>query len=85
MTRSIATGLPDACLVSDPSVVLGKPDPDDPDANPTWSSEPRQLPRNIPAVEGSQANPEHAASTPRSPSLVISCCVSSAFLHGAFA
>ncbi len=32
---SIATGLPDACLVSDPSIVLGKPDPDDPDANPS--------------------------------------------------
>jgi len=35
----IATGAPDACLVSDPSVVLGKPDPDDPDANPMWSPE----------------------------------------------
>jgi hypothetical protein len=34
---SIPTGLPDACLVSDPSSVLGKPDPDDPDANPVWS------------------------------------------------
>ena len=33
----IATGLPDACLVSDPSVVLGKPDPDDADASPVWS------------------------------------------------
>jgi len=34
----IARGLPDACLVSDPSTALGKPDPDDPDANPIWSS-----------------------------------------------
>ncbi len=33
----IATGLPDACLVSDRWVVLGKPDPDDPDSNPVWT------------------------------------------------
>ena len=36
---SIATGLPDACLVSDPSAVLGRPDPDDPGANPIWSAD----------------------------------------------
>ena len=35
---SIATGLPDACLVSDPSAVLGKADPDNPDSNPVWSA-----------------------------------------------
>lgn len=33
----VPTGLPDACLVTDPDVVLGKPDPDDPDANPVWT------------------------------------------------
>jgi hypothetical protein len=32
----IATGLPDACLVTDPEAVLGMPDPDDPDSNPVW-------------------------------------------------
>jgi len=35
----IATGLPAACLVADPSIVLGKPNPDDPISNPVWSSE----------------------------------------------
>ena len=29
----IATGLPAACLVADPSIVLGKPNPDDPISN----------------------------------------------------
>ena len=34
---NVPTGLPDACLVTDPTIVLGKPDPDDPDANPAWA------------------------------------------------
>jgi len=34
----IARGLPDACLVTDPTTEFGKPDPDDPDANPIWAS-----------------------------------------------
>jgi hypothetical protein len=32
----IATGLPAACLVSDSSIVLGEPNPDDPNSNPIW-------------------------------------------------
>ena len=34
---NVPTGIPDACLVTDPNIVLGKPDPDDPDANPAWA------------------------------------------------
>ncbi len=43
----IATGLPDACLVSDRWAVLGKPDSDDPDANPVWSFRSSHLPGHI--------------------------------------
>jgi hypothetical protein len=56
---SIATGLPDACLVSDPSIVLGKPDPDDPDANPIWSSDQSSCQTTFHFVGGNQTNPEH--------------------------
>jgi 6-pyruvoyl-tetrahydropterin synthase-like protein len=56
---SIATGLPDACLVSDPSVVLGKPDPDDPDANPIWRPDQGSCQAIFAALRGNQANPEH--------------------------
>ena len=56
---SIATGLPDACLVSDPSVVLGKPDPDDPDANPIWSPDQGSCQATFATVHGNQTNPEH--------------------------
>jgi hypothetical protein len=56
---SIATGLPDACLVDDPSVVLGKPDPDDPDSNPVWSRDERSCQATFHFVRGNQANPEH--------------------------
>ncbi len=55
----IATGLPDACLVSDPSVELGKPDPDDPDNNPTWAPDQSSCQATFTAVGGSQTNPEH--------------------------
>jgi hypothetical protein len=56
---SIATNLPDACLVSDPSVVLGKPDPDDPDANPIWSPDQHSCQAAFHFVGGNQTNPEH--------------------------
>ncbi len=56
---SIATGLPDACLVSDPSIVLGKPDPDDPDANPIWSPDQGSCQATFHFVGGNQTNPEH--------------------------
>ena len=55
----IATGLPDACLVGDPSAVLGRPDPDDPDANPIWSPDQGSCQATFMAVNGSQTNPEH--------------------------
>jgi hypothetical protein len=56
---SIATGLPDACLVSDPSIVLGKPDPDDPDNNPVWSPHEGSCQATFHFVNGNQTNPEH--------------------------
>jgi len=56
---SIATGLPDTCLVSDPSIVLGKPDPDDPDANPSWSPDQGSCQATFATLQGNQTNPEH--------------------------
>jgi hypothetical protein len=56
---SIATGLPDACLVSDLSLVLGKPDPDDPDANPIWSPDQGSCHATFATLHGLQTNPEH--------------------------
>jgi len=56
---SIATGLPDACLVSDPAVILGLPDPDDPDANPAWSPDQGSCQAVFHFVNRLQTNPEH--------------------------
>jgi hypothetical protein len=56
---SISTGLPDACLVSDPSIALGKPDPDDPDANPIWSPDQGSCQATFPTLHSLQTNPEH--------------------------
>jgi hypothetical protein len=55
----IATGLPDACLVGDPSTELGKPNPDDPEANPIWSADQGSCQATFTAANGGQANPEH--------------------------
>jgi hypothetical protein len=70
----IATGLPDACLVSDPSIVLGKPDPDDPDANPAWTPDQNTCQATFAEVGGNQTNPEHrsfAATIPHAGYLVL--------------
>ena len=56
---SIATGLPDACLVSDPSAVLGKADPDNPDSNPVWSAGQNACQATFTTVDGARTNPEH--------------------------
>jgi hypothetical protein len=56
---SIATGLPDACLVIDPSIILGKPNPDDPDSNPVWSPDQGSCQAAFHFVGGIQTNPEH--------------------------
>ena len=56
---SIATGLPDACLVSDPAIVLGRPDPDNPDSNPVWSRDQGSCQATLHFVKGNQTNPEH--------------------------
>ncbi len=56
---AIAIGLPDACLVSDSSVVLGRPDPDDPDANPVWSQDQGSCRATFQFQRGLLANPEH--------------------------
>ncbi|MGB0065216.1 MAG: 6-pyruvoyl-tetrahydropterin synthase-related protein [Terracidiphilus sp.] len=56
---SIATGLPDACLVSDPSTVLGKADPDNPENNPAWDREQGSCQATFHFVSGLQCNSEH--------------------------
>ncbi len=72
---TVPTGMPDACLVTDPNIVLGKPDPDDSDANPvwtpyqgtclanfTWAAGPRSSPEGThTSAGGAQLNPEHRA------------------------
>ena len=71
---SIATGLPDACLVSDPSLVLGKADPDDPDANPIWSPDQGSCQATFATLHGLQTNPEHReirATTPHAGYLIL--------------
>ncbi len=55
----IPTGLPDACLVSDRWVVLGKPDPDDAEANPVWAPNQGTCQATFKWDDGAQANPEH--------------------------
>jgi hypothetical protein len=71
---SIARGLPDACLVSDPSAVLGKADPDNPDSNPVWSAGQNSCQATFTTVGGARANPEHRtirATIPHSGYLVL--------------
>ena len=53
---TVARGLPDACLVSDPDTELGKPDPDDSSANPIWALDQKSC-LEIFAVD--RSNPEH--------------------------
>jgi hypothetical protein len=70
----IATRLPDACLVSDPSAALGKTDPDDPDANPIWSTDQGSCQATFAVAGGNQTNPEHrsfVATIPRPGYLVL--------------
>lgn len=55
----IATGLQDACLVSDPTVILGKPDSDDPEANPAWSPNQGSCQATFSWLNGNAADPEH--------------------------
>ena len=70
----IPTGLPDACLVSDRWAVLGKPDPDDPGANPVWTPDQNTCQATFKWDGGAQANPEHRtlhATMPQSGILVM--------------
>ena len=55
----IARGLPDACLVSDPNMRLGKPDANDPDANPQWSRQQGSCDATYVTAGDGSANPEH--------------------------
>jgi hypothetical protein len=61
---SIATGLPDACLVSDPSIVLGKPDASDPESNPVWSRDQGSCQATFHFLNGNRGNPEHREMRP---------------------
>ncbi|HVN93827.1 MAG TPA: 6-pyruvoyl-tetrahydropterin synthase-related protein [Terracidiphilus sp.] len=53
------TGIPGACLVTNPEIVLGKPDPDDPDVNPAWTSDQGTCQASLTWAGGSRTNPEH--------------------------
>ncbi|MGP8250401.1 MAG: hypothetical protein ACLQHF_00090 [Terracidiphilus sp.] len=53
---TIARGLSDACLVSDPDAELGKPDPDDSSANPIWAPGQGSC---IATFAAGRFNPEH--------------------------
>jgi len=81
----IATGLPDACLVSDPATELGKADPDDPDNNPTWSPSSR-LPGHFHLREQRQHESGTSAhSRCNSAGRPTWCCACSAIRRGACA
>ncbi len=83
---SIATGLPDACLVSDPTVVLGKPDPDDPDANPVWNPDQGSCQATFAAAPRQSDQPRAPRDSRRNPLMpAILSCASSAIPRGAFA
>jgi hypothetical protein len=56
---TIARGLPDACLVSDANAELGKPYPDDADANPIWAPEQGSCIAKFSWDSGTARNPEH--------------------------
>ena len=71
---NVPTGIPGACLVTDPNIVLGKPDPDDPDANPAWAPDQGTCQAAFAWASGAQLNPEHRAllaTMPRSGYLVL--------------
>jgi hypothetical protein len=55
----IARGLPDACLVTDPATEFGKPDPDDPDANPIWSASQGSCQATFSAMQDRTTGPEN--------------------------
>jgi len=55
----IATGLPDACLVGDPSIQLGSADSDNPDTNPAWKPGQGSCEATYAMHGDGAANPEH--------------------------
>ena len=55
----VPTGIPDACLVTDPYIVLGKPDLDDPNVNPAWTPDQNTCQASFSWRNGGQLNPEH--------------------------
>ncbi len=55
----IARGLPDACLVNDPLTAFGKPDPDDPVANPIWTPGQHSCLDTFAASQDSTTGPEN--------------------------
>ena len=57
----VPTGIPDACLVTNAFIVLGKPDPNDPSVNPAWTPDQKTCEASFTWNNGSQLNPEHRA------------------------
>jgi hypothetical protein len=55
----VPTGIPDACLVTNPYIVLGKPDSNDPSINPAWTPDQNTCQASFTWEDGARANPEH--------------------------
>jgi len=55
----VPTGIPDACLVTNAYIVLGKPDPNDPSVNPAWTPDQNTCQASFTWENGARANPEH--------------------------
>jgi hypothetical protein len=70
----VPTGIPDICLVTNAYIVLGKPDPNDPDVNPAWTPDQNTCQASFTWENGARFNPEHrslVASTPHAGYLVL--------------
>ena len=55
----IARGLADTCFVTDPNTELGKPDPDNPDANPIWKPDQGSCLATFAAARATGTGPEN--------------------------
>jgi hypothetical protein len=79
----VPTGIPDACLVTNAYIVLGKPDPNNPDVNPAWTPAQNTCQASFTwaagpqassagqqiSSEGPQASPGPAPTSPADPNL----------------
>jgi|GEM_PF-551860 len=64
----VPTGIPDACLVTNPYIVLGKPDPNDADVNPAWTPDQNTCQATFTWAEGPSISPAGPRASPGPPS-----------------